>query len=170
MSHMSTTELSCRTKAQDEVASEISAVAITYSGKARLVAFVRDIRRRKQLETELRRHKEKLEEKVRRRTADLEAANCQLQKLRDQLQQENRYLREEVTEKLSFGSIVGQSQALKEVVSQANQVAKTDATVLIHGETGAGKEVIARYIHEHSARAERPLIKVNCGGIPRELF
>ena len=165
-----TNELSCRTKAEDVVPAEMSAVAITYGGKARLVAFVRDIRRRKQLEAELRRNQEELEEKVRRRTADLKAANHELEELRDRLQQENQYLREEVSEELSLGSVVGRSQALKGVLKQASQVAKTDATVLIHGETGTGKEVIARYIHEHSPRAEGPLIKVNCGGIPRELF
>jgi DNA-binding NtrC family response regulator len=86
-----------------------------------------------------------------------------------QLEDENAYLREEV-EVLAFGGIVGQSDALRAVLSEIELVAPTDATVLILGESGTGKELFAREVHERSRRAGRPLIKVNCSAIPREMF
>lgn len=118
-----------------------------------------------------------LEARVRERTAELARANRLLRKkvdenarLRRQLAQENAYLREEATRELAFGEIVGHSQAMQRVLEQVDLVAPTEATVLIQGETGTGKELIARAIHARSRRRDRPLIKVNCGGIPRELF
>lgn len=87
-----------------------------------------------------------------------------------QLEDENAYLREEVEVALAFGGIVGQSQALREILAEVELVAPTDATVLILGESGTGKELLAREIHERSRRAGRPLIKVNCSAIPREMF
>jgi transcriptional regulator with GAF, ATPase, and Fis domain len=92
----------------------------------------------------------------------------EIQKLQAQLEMENRYLREEV--KMAFGDIVGESPALRKVLQQIEIVAPTEASVLILGETGTGKELLARAIHERSMRRERPLIKVNCSAIPRELF
>ncbi|HEY8428240.1 MAG TPA: sigma 54-interacting transcriptional regulator, partial [Sandaracinaceae bacterium] len=86
-----------------------------------------------------------------------------------QLENENAFLREEV-EVLAFGGIVGQSEALRAVLSEIELVAPTDATVLILGESGTGKELFAREIHERSRRAGRALIKVNCSAIPREMF
>lgn len=88
--------------------------------------------------------------------------------LRQQLERENNYLREEV--RLSFGAIVGRSPALQKMLRQIELVAPTDAGVLITGETGTGKELVARAIHERSKRASRPIVKVNCGSIPPELF
>jgi len=87
-----------------------------------------------------------------------------------QLEDENAYLREEVEVALAFGGIVGQSQALRDILAEVELVAPTDATVLILGESGTGKELLAREIHERSRRAGRPLIKVNCSAIPREMF
>ncbi len=87
-----------------------------------------------------------------------------------QIEDENAYLREEVDVALTFGGIVGQSQALRDILAEVELVAPTDATVLILGESGTGKELLAREIHERSRRAERPLIKVNCSAIPREMF
>jgi transcriptional regulator with GAF, ATPase, and Fis domain len=69
----------------------------------------------------------------------------------------------------TFGRIVGRSAALRKVLEQAELVAPTDATVLVCGESGTGKELVAREIHARSPRAHRPLVKVNCGAIPREL-
>jgi transcriptional regulator with GAF, ATPase, and Fis domain len=86
------------------------------------------------------------------------------------LEDENAYLREEVEVALAFGGIVGQSQALRDILAEVELVAPTDATVLILGESGTGKELLAREIHERSRRAGRPLIKVNCSAIPREMF
>ncbi|MBJ6759131.1 sigma 54-interacting transcriptional regulator [Myxococcaceae bacterium JPH2] len=90
--------------------------------------------------------------------------------LRAQLELERDYLREEVKEALSFGEIVGRSEALRRVLLQLQPVAATTASVLVLGESGVGKELIARALHEQSPRRERPLIRVNCASIPRELF
>src|SRR5664279_1973245 len=83
---------------------------------------------------------------------------------------ERDHLREEDQEAGMFGEILGRSDALKRVLRQVDKVAATDASVLILGETGSGKELIARAIHQRSPRARKPLVKVNCGSIPRELF
>ena len=81
------------------------------------------------------------------------------------LQAQNAYLQEEIHAEHNFTEIVGHSPALREVLQQVVQVAPTDSTVLILGETGTGKELIARAIHDHSPRQHRPLVKVNCGAI-----
>lgn len=92
----------------------------------------------------------------------------EIEELRQRLEQDNQYLREEVTQ--STGEMLGHSAAIEKVRQQIRLVAATGAGVLIHGESGVGKELVARAIHEASPRAERPLIKVNCGAIPGELF
>ena len=94
----------------------------------------------------------------------------QVESLRRDLEMERDYLRQEVKESGLFGEILGRSDALKRVLRQVGMVAPTDASVLILGETGSGKELIARAIHQRSPRAHKPLVKVNCGSIPRELF
>lgn len=91
-------------------------------------------------------------------------------RLRRRLEAERDYLREEVKQALAFGEIVGESLALRAVLEQVEMVAPTDATVLILGESGTGKELIASAIHERSPRREHPLVRVNCGSIPSELF
>lgn len=90
--------------------------------------------------------------------------------LKKQLEQENAYLRDEVQQTAGFGDLLGQSPALQAITRQIELVAPTDSAVLILGESGTGKEVVAREIHRCSRRAERPLIKVNCAAIPRELY
>ncbi len=94
----------------------------------------------------------------------------EIENLRRRLELENRYLREEIDQLHSFGSIVGRSDALSKVLEQIELVAPTRASVLILGESGTGKELVARAIHQRSTRAERPLVKVNCAAVPRELF
>ena len=94
----------------------------------------------------------------------------EINSLRKRLEQENEYLREEVRQAAVFGDLIGQAPALQAVTHQIELVAPTNAAVLILGESGTGKEVVAREIHRHSRRAERPLIKVNCAAIPRELY
>lgn len=94
----------------------------------------------------------------------------EINRLRQQLELENAYLREEVNEALAFGNIIGRGVAIQTVLEQTELVAPTDASVLIVGESGTGKELVARAIHDRSRRRERPLVKVNCGAIPRELF
>jgi PAS domain S-box-containing protein len=82
---------------------------------------------------------------------------------------QNVYLQEEIKLVHNFEEIVGQSHALLEVIEQVNRVAQTDSTVLITGETGTGKELIARAIHSASQRCDRPLIKLNCAALPSSL-
>ncbi len=94
----------------------------------------------------------------------------EIDSLKRRLEQENEYLREEVQQSTSFGDLLGQSPALQAVARQIELVAPTDSAVLILGESGTGKEVVAREIHRHSRRSDRPLIKVNCAAIPRELY
>ncbi|HEY1233889.1 MAG TPA: sigma 54-interacting transcriptional regulator, partial [Candidatus Binatia bacterium] len=89
--------------------------------------------------------------------------------LKDKLEEENIYLKEEISEVKGFEQIVGKSDALKYVLTRVDQVAKTDATVLLQGETGVGKELIARAIYENSSRCKGPYIKVNCAALPEAL-
>lgn len=91
-------------------------------------------------------------------------------RLREQLELECSYLREEVLEARAFGDIVGQSSTLKNVLEQVHLVAPTEVSVLILGESGTGKELVARELHKQSFRKNKPLIKVNCASIPRELY
>ena len=97
-------------------------------------------------------------------------AFAEVQELRKQLELERDYLREEIKVVQSFGRIVGESPAISHVLQQVAVVAPTEATVLIEGESGTGKELIAVALHEQSPRADRPLVRVNCASIPRELF
>ena len=94
----------------------------------------------------------------------------EVERLQRKLQGENEYLQEQVRQSFEFGEILGRSRALSEVLHHVRLVATTDSTVLIGGETGTGKELVARAIHERSARHERPLITVNCASVPHELF
>ena len=102
--------------------------------------------------------------------AALETAFEQIKELRDQLYKENIALREEVDKVSMFEEIVGSSEPLRRVLIQVAKVAATDSTVLILGETGTGKEMIARAIHRRSKRANRAFIRVNCAAIPPTLI
>ncbi|MCB1759783.1 MAG: sigma 54-interacting transcriptional regulator [Gammaproteobacteria bacterium] len=99
-----------------------------------------------------------------------EAAYREIKQLKDLLEQERDYLRDEIKSGGDFGHIIGSSAALRRTMGQIEAVAPTPANVLILGESGVGKEMIARAIHELSTRAEKPLVKVNCASIPKELF
>ncbi len=90
--------------------------------------------------------------------------------LHRKLELESDFLRREIVEIAGMGELVGQSAALQNVVRQIDLVAPTDANVLILGESGTGKELVAREIHERSQQHVRPMIKVNCASIPRDLF
>ena len=89
---------------------------------------------------------------------------------RDQLAREQIYLREEIERSSMFEEIVGSSEALRKVLVQVSKVAPTDSTVLIQGETGTGKELLARAIHNRSSRSKRAFIRVNCAAIPESLI
>jgi DNA-binding NtrC family response regulator len=119
----------------------------------------------------------KLEQLVAERTAALTESNRALRKalqeletLKNRLQEENIYLREEIKLQHNFENIVYRSDAFKKVLHQVEQVAATGATVLIIGETGTGKELIARAVHDISDRKDRPLVKVNCAALSENLI
>ena len=97
-------------------------------------------------------------------------ANEEIRRLREQLEAENIALREQLGQAPWFEEVAGDSPALRRVLQAAEQVAGTDATVLLTGETGTGKEIIARAIHRRSPRAHAPLVKVNCAAIPENLL
>ena len=97
-------------------------------------------------------------------------AEAEIRTLKDQLYKENLALRDEVDRTSMFDEIVGTSNPLKAVLSRIAKVAPTDSTVLVTGETGTGKELIARAIHRKSQRARRAFVSVNCAGIPRDLI
>jgi formate hydrogenlyase transcriptional activator len=94
----------------------------------------------------------------------------QIAELKDKLSEEKLYLQDEIRSEHNFEEIIGQSPALRAILKQLETVAPTDSTVLIQGETGTGKELIARAIHNLSARSERTLVKINCAAIPTGLL
>jgi len=102
--------------------------------------------------------------------SDLQKALDEIEKLKDQLYHENIALREEIDRSSMFEEIVGESPALQEVLAHVVKVARAESTVLITGETGTGKELIARAIHKRSPRAARAFISVNCAAIPQSLI
>jgi PAS domain S-box-containing protein len=109
-------------------------------------------------------------DKRKRAEAQLEKAFEEIKRLKDRLHDENIALREEIDQAFMFEEIVGSSPALKTVISSIVKVAPTDSTVLITGETGTGKELVARAIHKSSQRASHPFITVNCSAIPPSLI
>jgi len=102
--------------------------------------------------------------------SSLQTAFEEIQTLKDQLYKENLVLREEVDRTSMFEEIVGASAGLQRVISRVSKVAPTDSTVLITGETGTGKELIARAIHKRSKRANRAFVSVNCAALPQSLI
>ncbi|WP_423841425.1 sigma-54 interaction domain-containing protein [Vreelandella maris] len=116
------------------------------------VVLFRDIRERKRAEQQLR------------------DALAEVETLKQRLELENEYLQEEIKAELNHRDIVGNSPAVAKLIKQIEMVAPTSANVLISGESGTGKELIARAIHAGNARSDRPLIRVNCAAIPRDLF
>ena len=134
--------------------------------------------------TERESYKRDLEEVVKSRTADLiiareeaeeskhqiEIAYYEIEKLKDQLEAETAYLQEEIKLEYNHENIIGQSNEINYVFYKVEQIAATDTTVLILGETGTGKELIARAIHSLSLRKDRALIKMNCAALPSNLI
>ncbi len=100
----------------------------------------------------------------------LKSALAEVQKLKDRLHEENVYLQEEIRVASEFREIIGQSEVLRRALRQVEQVAPLDTTVLILGETGTGKELLAHAIHNNSPRAKHPLVKVNCAALPAPLI
>jgi PAS domain S-box-containing protein len=100
----------------------------------------------------------------------LEKALSEVQRLKDQLYAENVYLQEEIMVAHNFGEIIGRSESLQRALRQAEQVAPLDTTVLLLGETGTGKELLAHAIHSLHPRNQHPLVKVNCATLPAQLI
>ena len=101
---------------------------------------------------------------------ELKRAYSEVEKLKDQLEQENIYLQEEINSEYNFTDIIGKSDVIKKVLKKVEQVAETSSTVLILGETGTGKELLARAVHNLSKRKDRPLVRVNCSALPANLI
>jgi len=114
--------------------------------------------------------RKRAEEALQENVTALKNAFEEIQTLKDQLYKENLALREEIDVNRMFEEIVGSSPALQSVLSRVAKVAPTDSTVLITGETGTGKELIARAIHKRSQRSSRAFVSVNCAAIPRDLI
>jgi formate hydrogenlyase transcriptional activator len=129
-----------------------------------------NITARKQIEEALQKAYDELELQVEKRTAELRTALSEVKVLKDQLESENIYFRQEQKMKHRLDHIIGQSDGLKYVLYRAEQVAASDTTVLVLGETGTGKELIAAAIHNMSARKDRPMITVNCAALPATLI
>lgn len=101
---------------------------------------------------------------------ELQKALSELKKLKQRLEKEKEYLLEEINLTHNFGEIVGKSKKLQTLLKQIEQVSSTESTVLILGETGTGKELFARAIHNLSPRKDRPMVKVNCAALPANLM
>ncbi|UCE07677.1 MAG: sigma 54-interacting transcriptional regulator, partial [bacterium] len=136
----------------EKIPVEISANLIEFEGKEYCCGFIRDITKRKESENELK------------------EALAEVEKLKDRLHLEVLYLRREIKLNHNFNEIITKSDALTKILHKVEQVAATDSTVLIQGETGTGKELIARAIHNTSKRRNRPMIKINCAAIPPNLI
>ena len=124
----------------------------------------------KKAKTEIKRLNEELEQRVIERTEELQKAVEEIRALKDQLYEENLALRDEIDQASMFEEIVGASPALQAVLAWVAKVGPTDSTVLITGETGTGKELIARAIHKRSRRSGRAFVSVNCAALAASLI
>ncbi len=131
---------------------------------------IRDITERKLLGEALQKSHNELEQRVEERTVELRTALSEIKTMKDGLEAENIYFRHENKMRHRFEHILGQSDGLKYVLYRAEQVAPANTTILILGETGTGKELIAAAIHNMSPRKDRPLITVNCAALPATLM
>ncbi|MGE4343669.1 MAG: sigma-54 interaction domain-containing protein [Geoalkalibacter sp.] len=168
-----------------------AAVDASESLEGRVLASVVDDTDNRKLRLKLQQAQAMLEETVAERTAELTQSNAQLvqeveqhkrakeslkeafsqiQQLSERLQAENVHLQQEVFREYDFGEIIGHSDAMSYVFFRVEQVAPQDATVLLLGETGTGKGLVARALHNRSARKDRPMITVNCTALPANLI
>lgn len=131
---------------------EVSAAFCQHGAQEIMCVYARNITDRKQKENRL------------------EIALDNIKRLKEEFETENTILKEEIQEEKSFSNIISKSKNYRKVLEQVEQVADTEATVLILGETGTGKELLARAIHQLSEREDRPMVKINCGALPANLI
>ncbi|MBN1548919.1 MAG: sigma 54-interacting transcriptional regulator [Syntrophaceae bacterium] len=131
---------------------EIRGTEFDYNDRKHVLAIVRDVTERKRTEESLR------------------VALSSIEQLKERLESENVYLRQEIELRYQHKEIIGQSEAIRRTLSQVERVAETSATVLLIGETGTGKELLARAIHRLSPRQGKSMVKVNCAAIPASLM
>jgi formate hydrogenlyase transcriptional activator len=170
----------------------LQSIAVTTENKPDVIlCSLVDSTARKRLEDALQNAHDKLETIVDERTKELSRTNAQLtqeikghkraeealqdayseiKQLKDRLEAENIYLQQEIAREHNYGEFIGQSTSISHVFSQIKQVAPMNATVLLLGETGTGKGVVARAIHSSSTRKNRPMITVNCNALPANLI
>jgi len=135
-----------------------------------ILCNIHDITERKFIAEALQKARDELEQRVRERTAELETVLSEIREIKEQLEAENIYLRDEMELKGGFGEIIGASDPIKYVIYRARQVARTNTSVLLTGETGTGKGIFARFIHRESDRRDKPFVNVNCAGLPSNLI
>lgn len=154
-------------------------------------SMIVDVTEQAQLRTALQNAHNQLEQKVEERTRELLLANerlvqeivvrkdteeslrlafMEIKELKDRLLAENIYLQHEAARKFNFGEIIGQSSAISQVFDKIEQIAPQNTTVLLQGETGCGKGVVARAIHARSLRKDRPMVTINCTALPVNLI
>lgn len=162
----------------DVVADALNKVAIFhYINKPYEATYITNIIN-KGIETfNLRRENRLLIDDLRKTNVDLQNSNqelnqtlIELKELKKHLEEENIYLKEEIASENYSGEIITESAKIRQIFQEIGSVAKTDSTVLITGETGTGKELVARAIHENSNRSQATLVKVNCAAIPANLI
>jgi formate hydrogenlyase transcriptional activator len=159
-------DLPLETKEGRQIAVEFVSNVYTVHSHEVIQCNIRDTTERKLTAEALKNSHNQLE----KQTVELRTALSAIKTMKDQLEAENIYFREETKLKGHFVNIIGQSDGLKYVLYRAEQVAPANTTVLILGETGTGKELIAAAIHNMSPRKERPLITVNCAALPANLI
>ncbi|HEY6011285.1 MAG TPA: sigma 54-interacting transcriptional regulator [Nitrospirota bacterium] len=173
------------------VLSSVSVLKDKFGVPVGMLAVIGDITGRRRIEDSLQKAYAELDLRIQERTGELSRANEQLsqeieerkgteeslrslnaenKQLKERFQAENIYLHKIIEKEYNFGEIIGRSNALEYVFFRVEQVAPQDATVLLLGETGTGKGVIARAIHSRSTRKDRPMITVNCSALPANLI
>lgn len=131
---------------------QVVANYVEFNGESFICKYVRDL------------------SEIRKTEAELRQAVQEISELKRQLELENSYLQSEIEIEYNFNNIITASESYKSVLQQVQQVAHTNATVLITGETGTGKELLARAIHSNSSRSKKQMIKVNCAALPESLI
>ena len=140
------------TSGRKEIPMEVTSNYLLFEGEEHIVSFCRDIQERKQAEKQI------------------QNAISEIESLKNRLEAENLYLQDEIKLTHNFDEIITQNSTFRKVLTNVEKVASTDSTVLLLGETGTGKELIARAVHDISNWMDRPLVKVNCAALPASLI